>query len=284
MQIARRAFFVAALLASCASAKQEARLTAVERTVSKQGQDIETLTKMLTDYIGQERDRQVQAERDRWCKDPQISQFVTNLEQSIEGTCTAEEANQALLSMRKLPCMVAHLSSNEELKLRPIRLGRLRRLLDAENTHRSTRVVILVKPAEDTEKGRERAKELGNALKKNVLLEILMSQRRPAGVVAAIAPESAVKAAALSGRAGPAAIKNSASAARGAAPAAPELAAKTATAKEPKGVPISGPYLLPCDLRKDLSQLYNDAHFLPIPGEPLLGKPAVVVFAYVTDC
>jgi hypothetical protein len=264
MQIARRAF-VAALLFGCASGKQDARQTAVEQTLAKQGQDIETLTKMMADHIAQERDRQIQAERDRWCKDPQISQFVTNLEQSIEGTCTAEEANQALGAMRKLPCMVAHQNPKEDLNLRPIRLGRLRRLLDTQNLHRSTRVVILVKPAEDTEKGRERAKELAHALKYNIVLKTL-SQSRLAAADRAPAPPT--QATALSGRSS-----------RGAALATTDIASQ-----EPKEVPISGPFLLPCNLRKDLSQLYNDAHFFPISGEPTLGKPAVVLFVYISDC
>lgn len=246
MQIVRT-FFLAALICGCASSKMEARLATVEQANRQHQQDVETLTKMLTDHIAQDKDKDLRFLRDKFCKDPQVAQFMTELEEGVPETCSEGSMNQALGFMRNIPSAVVHLNPGADLKLRPIRLGRLKGLLDPSKLRSSTRVLILAKPAEDTKAGRDRAIELANVLKNNFLLKIL-SQPRPS------------------------------------APAAPAKDSGAKSASSPGEVQILSPFLLPCQLRKDVSQLYTEAHFQPIPGEPALGKPAVVLFVYVTDC
>jgi hypothetical protein len=121
-------------------------------------------------------------------------------------------------------------------------------LLEPSKLHSSTRIVILAKPSEDTKAGRDRALELANILKNNILLKII-NQPHPGVPSEPVAKDPTGK-----------------------------------SAKAPHEVQILSPFLLPCQLRKDISQLYTEAHFQPIPGEPPLGKPAVVLFVYVTDC
>jgi len=49
-------------------------------------------------------------------------------------------------------------------------------------------------------------------------------------------------------------------------------------------VPILGPFLLPCQLRGDISELYKKSYYRPFKGEPKMGTPAVVLFVFVSDC
>ena len=56
------------------------------------------------------------------------------------------------------------------------------------------------------------------------------------------------------------------------------------SAVPPREVPILGPYLLPCELSSSIEVLYKKAFYHSISGEPPLGKPAVVLFVFVSDC
>lgn len=242
-QIAVFSLFVLCFLASiggCGSPKMEAKVAVLEQTLSQTKREMDELTVTVSDLVSDLENDRRRAAREKYCQNSQIAQFMSDLQEGLPDTCTADSMNNALTFMRKLPCGIAHLKPEAGLlSLRPTRVGQIRGILDPERLHSSTRLVVMAKPAEDTEAGRTRAMELAKQLVAQVLRKELPPPHPPR-------PKDSIL--------------------------------------KPREVPILGPYLLPCQLRDDVTELYKKVFFRPIQGEPALGKPAVVLFIFVSDC
>lgn len=228
--------------AGCVDSKVLQRITTLEESNKKSQQTLDETNSALSSLISEFENDRRRASREKYCKSPEVTQFMTDLQDGIPDTCNADSMSNALTFMRQLPCGIAHLQPEAGLSsLKTTRLGQIRGILEADKLHAaSTRLVVMAKPAEDTEAGRKRAKDLANEFVSEVVRKALPPPRTTAG--------------------------------------------KSSAIKTLAEIPVMGPYLLPCQLRQNISELYKKAFFRPISGEPSLGKPAVVLFVFVSDC
>jgi hypothetical protein len=56
------------------------------------------------------------------------------------------------------------------------------------------------------------------------------------------------------------------------------------TLRVPPGVPIIGPYMLPCKLKREQVQHYGSQLDKPLPSEPPNNEPHVRIWVFSTDC
>ncbi len=120
--------------------------------------------------------RQENEERARWsqqlCKNTQVADFLTELQAGIPENCTAGSNEGALLFMNSQAYAISNLWPKEEIAdLHPARMGQIRDLLDPFQIYPSTRYIILVQPEAENERARNKAQDLGAALKGLLLSE-----------------------------------------------------------------------------------------------------------------
>lgn len=238
--------------AGCWTAAQEARVAALEQHQAETQQTAiaasHGVAMLNNDLDNAARD----AARQQHCKEPEIIEFMDSVQEGIGNACSPISLAKSLNFLAKIPVATMHLYPDKGMQsLLRTRIGQIRQILARDKLYPSTRILVMVKPAEDTEAGRTFAKGLAQQV-----IEDYVKPELPQGPVVATAGSV-----------------------RGTKPPDRLL---------PGPEKIMGPYLLPCtvaeDMSKDLSRLYNKPYFRPIHGEPKNGKPAVVIFVVVSPC
>jgi hypothetical protein len=235
---------LAGFSASCWTAKQEARVAAQEAKLTEVARTAEETNHTLSTLIIELENRERNASREKYCKDPRITEFMDGVQAGLQSACSPIGMASTLNFLDKIPTACAHLDPDKGIYgLLRTRVGQIRKNLEPDKLHASTRILIMAKPAEETEAGRALAKDLAKQIIDDIVKKALPSP------LATPAPPAA----------------------KDAAPPA-------------RAIPILGPYLLPCELAHDMGQLYKKPYYRPIEGEPKIGKPGVVVFVVVSPC
>lgn len=107
---------------------------------------------------------------DKYCENPknvrykgQISEFLGQVQAHVPGICTTESLQAALIYLNNEPYMVAIFRPNGLVKdIHLSRLGYLKtKLFAPKYIHPSTRLLVVVQPAEETEASQRQALKMG---------------------------------------------------------------------------------------------------------------------------
>jgi hypothetical protein len=165
---------LALLSSSCSTAKQETRLAAVETRQQAQGEQIEELNDRVSTLISELENTRRHDAREKYCKDPRITDFLDAVEGGLSDSCTPVAMTTSLNFADKVPTAIAYFEPTTGFKsLRQTRIGQIRDNLEPDKLHESTRVLVLAKPEEDTKSGRALALELANQVIENIVKQAL---------------------------------------------------------------------------------------------------------------
>jgi hypothetical protein len=172
--LALSAVSLAALCSSCFTSKQEARITALEVNQARMAQATEELSHTLSTLIIDLENERRRASREKYCKEPKIIEFMDEVEAGLQSACTPIAMTTTLNFLDKIPTACAHLDPNEGAhNLLHTRVGQIRKNLEPDNIHPSTRILVMAKPAEDTADGRALAKELATKVIEDIVKKAL---------------------------------------------------------------------------------------------------------------
>jgi hypothetical protein len=248
---------ITGLLPSCFTAMQEARVVALEAQTKELAHALEQTSHELSSLTIELENKERQASRAQHCKDPSITEFMDGIQGGMSSACTPISLAKTLNFLDKIPTAVVHLRPGSGVNdLLKTRIGQIRRMLDVGKEQAGTRVLVMVKPVEDTEAGRAYAQEVAEKVTEHIVRKELV----------------------------PAVPHASALGSSGAAPTGASGRDGVRAGMRPREVPVLGPFLLPCELADDMSRLYRKPYFRPIDGEPKQGKPALVIFVVVSPC
>lgn len=160
-----------ASLSSCFTAKDKARLTALEAAVKHNTAATDEIGSQLSTLIADLVNRDRLDARDRHCKSAKITEFMDQVQAGLPSACNPISMATSLTVLDKLPTAIAHLDPQAGVKsLRRTRVGQIRNILAPENIHASTRILVMARPLEDTEAGRERAKSIARAIINQIIV------------------------------------------------------------------------------------------------------------------
>jgi hypothetical protein len=234
-----------ALVPACFTAKQEVRLATLEEQGKRTAAALDELGGQLSTLIAELANKERIEAREKYCKSAKITEFLDEVQAGLQSACSPISMASSLPILDKLPTAIAHLDPQAGLKsLRRTRIGQIRNILGPENIHASTRILVMARPLEDTEAGRGRALALAKEIINEIVKKELKDLPKPP-------------------------------------PRPPGAPAPGLTQRE---VPILPPYLLPCELSQNIETLYRKALYRPLPNEPQIGKPDVMIFLFVSAC
>lgn len=110
-----------------------------------------------------------------------ISEFISQVQAGIPGVCTASNLETALIFMNNEPYVTAYFRPGDNMeRLHLTRRGYLQnRLLEHRYLHSSTRLLLLVQPAEENEASRNQAMDLGKEFSELVRTKMLPAEKPP---------------------------------------------------------------------------------------------------------
>ncbi len=165
---------IALLPSSCFTAKQEARLEAIEAKQRADGETVEETNHRLSTLISELENARRNDSRDKYCKDVRITDFLDAVQSGLSDACTPVSMATSLNFADKVPTAVAYIEPTTGINsLRQTRIGQIRDVLEADKLHEFTRILVLAKPHQDTEAGRALARELANKVIDDIIKKAL---------------------------------------------------------------------------------------------------------------
>ncbi len=166
--------FGLALLCGCSNAKQDARIATLEAKLAETTRIAEETNHAFNTYILEEENEKRRAEREKYCKAPEIIGFMDQIQSGLPSACNPIALSTTLTFLDKIPTICAHLDPKVGWSsLLKTRIGQIRKELSPDKLHASTRILLMVKPADDTEPSRDLALTLARQLKEQVVLKAL---------------------------------------------------------------------------------------------------------------
>jgi hypothetical protein len=157
----------------------------------------------------------------------QINEFLNSVQASVPEACTEENTMEAMTFIHTQPYATHIFRPTETMEAMHVaRQEYLRDLLTTQHVHPSTRLLILVQPAEENPEARAAAINLGTQFKELIKKQYLQQ------------PD----------------------------------------------VPILGPHLLPCRLRKEVLNHFNGPMDVTLPREPKEGQPRIRIWLFISNC
>lgn len=171
---------IVALLVACVPPQLATELAELRQAV-KRLQDQQTATHAALESLDNRLELEVRwIWSDRLCKSGKIAEFVGQLQAAVPEVCTPTSLETSLFFMNNNPYAITYLRPSEGIAgLHPSRRGRLKELLEPRSIHRSTRLVVLVQPHEETSAGSAKAFQIGEAFAAVVRTEMLKGQKVP---------------------------------------------------------------------------------------------------------
>lgn len=96
------------------------------------------------------------------CKSGKIAEFISEVQAGLPGACTAGSLETALFFLNGLPEATASFRPGQNVSKLPLsREGQLKNLIDPHDVHPSTKLLVLVQPAQETEEAHAEALATG---------------------------------------------------------------------------------------------------------------------------
>lgn len=171
---------LATLLSACVPPQLTTELAELRQSI-KRLQDEQAATHAALEALDNRLELEVRwIWSDRLCKSGKIAEFVGQLQASIPEVCTPASLETSLFFMNNNPYAITYLRPSEGIAgLHPSRRGRLKELLEPRSIHRSTRLVVLVQPHEESSAASTKALQIGEAFAAVVRTEMLKGQKVP---------------------------------------------------------------------------------------------------------
>jgi hypothetical protein len=151
-------------------------------------QTLEETNHTLSTLIIELENRERNAAREKYCKDTRITNFMDAVQAGLESACSPISMASATNFLDKVPTAFAHIDPRRGLGgLLRTRIGQIRDNMAPEKLHASTRILVMAKPADDSEAGRTLARNLASQLISDVIKKAL--PQPPQGVVPKDAPK-----------------------------------------------------------------------------------------------
>lgn len=161
--------------------KQEAQIAALKAQAAGQERWLNYLKESLSNLQRSVENERSQRFREKHCKNPKLSEFLEGVARSDPAVCRAVSLDKALSFMSTQPVGFVYLHPGSGLStLHPARDAFLRDdLFREEQFHPSSRLLILVQPAGESEAEGHRAVAVARQLKMRLREDLLpVSQRK----------------------------------------------------------------------------------------------------------
>lgn len=173
----------AVLSLGCVSAKVEWELAMIRKVLMTQQERQEHLTQEVARLQGEaETTKRVQWS-EKLCKagklGPQISQFIDQVQSQLPNACTAVAMEGAMAFLRTQPYAISYYFPKQPAKeMQMSREEQLIDLLSPQALHPSTRILVMVQPADDSRADEEDAMRLGRELVEKIRAGLPIGQQR----------------------------------------------------------------------------------------------------------